>query len=147
MKWIPYFQKDKGQWFSKSVSHSKAVTTEELCEDIAAASTMSPADVTGVVRALSDAMVKYLADGRPVKLDRIGTFRLTASASGNGVEREEDCSAAQFNSVTVRFLPDKRRRPGGQSGHVPVLALGSIPWERVKALRPRRTEKQTDDKQ
>ena len=130
MKWIPYFQKDKGQWFPKSVSHSKAVTTEELCEDIAAASTMSPADVTGVVRALSDAMVKYLADGRPVKLDRIGTFRLTASAS-----------------VTVRFLPDKRRRPGGQSGHVPVLALGSIPWERVKALRPRRTEKQTDDKQ
>jgi hypothetical protein len=43
MKWIPYFQKDKGRWFPKSVSHSKAVTTEELCEDIAAASTMSPA--------------------------------------------------------------------------------------------------------
>ena len=132
MKWLPYFQKDKGLWFPKSVSHSRAVTTEQLCDDIAAATTMSPADVTGVVRALSDAMVKYLVDGRPVKLDRIGTFRLTASAAGNGVEREEDCSAAQFGSVTVRFLPEKRRHVGGRKVSVPVLALGEIDWERVK---------------
>lgn len=142
MKWIPYFQKDKGLWFPKSVSHSKAVTTEELCEDIAAGTTMTPADVTGVVRALSDAMVKYLIDGRPVKLDRIGTFRLTASASGNGVEREEDCSASQFSTVTVRFLPDKRRRPGGLPGYVPTLALGSIPWERSKVRRPRHQQEE-----
>lgn len=132
MKWLPYFQKDKGLWFPKSVSHSRAVSTERLCEDIAAATTMSPADVTGVVRALSDAMVRYLLDGRPVKLDRIGTFRLTASAAGNGVEREEDCSAAQFGSVTVRFLPDKRRGVGGTRRSMPVLALGEIEWERVE---------------
>lgn len=139
MKWLPYFQKDKGLWFPKSVSHSRAVSTERLCDDIAAATTMSPADVTGVVRALSDAMVKYLADGRPVKLDRIGTFRLTASAAGNGVEREEDCSAAQFNSLTVRFLPDKRSGIGGTTRRVPILALGAIEWDRVEPA-TKRTE-------
>lgn len=138
MKWLPYFQKDKGLWYPKSVSHSKAVSTEQLCDDIAAATTLSPADVTGVVRALSDAMVKYLVDGRPVKLDRIGTFRLTASAAGNGVEREEDCSAAQFNGITVRFLPDKRRRVGGLKVNMPVLALSQIVWERVKPTRKRK---------
>ncbi|MBQ6346218.1 MAG: HU family DNA-binding protein [Clostridia bacterium] len=133
MKWFPVYMKNRQKWFPKSVSHSRAVTTEQLCRDIAQSSTVAPGDVAAVLRTLSDAMVKYLADGRPVKLDNIGTFRLVASASGNGVNTEEEVTTDQFNKMMVRFLPEKVSTLGGiKSQNIPVLANTEIQWERTE---------------
>ena len=138
MKWFPVYMKNRKKWFPKSVSHSRAVTTEQLCKDIAQSSTVAPGDVTAVLRTLSDAMVKYLADGRPVKLDNIGTFRLVASASGNGVDKEEQVTTDQFNKMMVRFLPEKVSAVGGiKSQSIPVLANTEIQWERTE---PKKTK-------
>ena len=133
MKWYPFYMKSRGKWYPKSVSHSRAVTTEQLCNDIAQASTVAPGDVAAVLRTLSDAMVKYLADGRPVKLDNIGTFRLIASASGSGVNTEEEVTTEQFNKMMVRFLAEKVKPIAGlKTVSIPVLAATEIEWERTK---------------
>ncbi len=143
MKWFPVFMKNRQKWFPKSVSHSRAVTTEQLCQDIAQSSTVAPGDIAAVLRKLSDAMVKYLADGRPVKLDRIGTFRLVASASGNGVNTEEEVTTEQFNKMMVRFLPEKVGTTGGiKQVNIPVLANTPIVWERTE---PKKKKTDGDD--
>lgn len=140
MKWFPYFFESKGKWYPRSVSHSRAVTTEQLCKDIAQASTVSPGDVAAVLRTLSDSMVKYLVDGRPVRLDNIGTFRLVASASGNGVNKEEDVSPDQFNRMMVRFLPEKLSTVGGiRTQSIPVLANAKVQWERTEPQKTKTT--------
>ena len=126
-------QKRNGKWYPQSVLHGRAVTTKQLCDDIAQASTVAPADVLAVLRSLSDAMVKYLVEGRSVKLDGIGNFYLTATAKGNGVETEEDVSPQQINKVMVRFLAEKKNSVGGIKSNIPTLAAAQINWQRVDA--------------
>ena len=133
MKWYPYFMKSRNKWFPKSVLYSRAITTEQLCKDIARTSTVSPGDVLAVLRCLSDEMVKYMVNGNPVKLDNIGTFRLVASASGAGVDSEDKVTTDQFNRMMVRFLPEKVSTVGGiKSQSIPVLANAPIQWERTE---------------
>ena len=109
------------------------MTTKQLCDDIAQASTVAPADVLAVLRSLSDAMVKYLVEGRSVKLDGIGKFYLTATAKGNGVKKEEDVSPQQINKVMVRFLAEKKNSVGGIKSNIPTLAAAQINWQRIDA--------------
>lgn len=138
MKWVPFFMKNEGKWFPRSVSHSRAISTEQLCRDIARSSTVSPGDVVAVLRTLSDEMVKYMVNGYPVKLDNIGTFRLVASASGNGVDSADKVSADQFNKMMVRFLPQKVGNLSGiKSRNIPVLANAQIQWERTEPKQTR----------
>lgn len=126
-------QKRNGKWYPQSVLHGRTVTTKQLCDDIAQASTVAPADVLAVLRSLSDAMVKYLVEGRSVKLDGIGNFYLTATAKGNGVEKAEDVSPQQINKVMVRFLAEKMSSVGGIKSNIPTLAAAQINWQRVDA--------------
>lgn len=124
-------QKRNGKWYPQSVLHGRAVTTKQLCDDIAQASTVAPADVLAVLRSLSDAMVKYLVEGRSVKLDGIGNFYLTATAKGNGADKEEDVSPQQINKVMVRFLAEKQSSVGGIKSSIPTLAAAQINWQRL----------------
>ena len=101
-------QKRNGKWYPQSVLHGRAVTTKQLCDDITQASTVAPADVLAVLRSLSDSMVKYLVEGRSVKLDGFGNFYLTATAKGNGVDTADEVSPQQINKVMVRFLAEKQ---------------------------------------
>jgi len=50
------------------------VTTDQIAKRLAAESTVSPADVKAVLEALSGVMGDYMAQGRSVKLDGIGSF-------------------------------------------------------------------------
>ena len=132
MKYIAQFNKRVNKWFARSISSGKTITTARLMDEVAGASTVAPADVAAVLRALCDAMRGHLSDGDKVKLDNIGTFYLMADASGNGVATEAEVSAAQINRVNVRFTPQKRRVGGSGKGmQVPVLVSDDIRWERA----------------
>lgn len=134
MKYISFFNARSGKWFARSLSSGKTITTARLMDEVANASTVAPADVAAVLRALSDAMRGHLSDGDKVKLDNIGTFYLMADASGNGVATEAEVSATQINRVNVRFTPQKRRVGGaGKAMQVPVLVSDDIRWERANA--------------
>ena len=76
--------KINNRWYPKSVLVGSPVSTEQLCKRIAAESTASPADVRAVLTALAPIMADYMAQGRSVKLDGIGTFYFTRFSKNGG---------------------------------------------------------------
>lgn len=125
--------KVNGKWYSKSVLVGSAITTEQVAKRLAAESTVSPADVRAVLTALGGVMGDYMAQGRSVKLDGIGSFYFTASTNKNGVATEKEVTAKLINGVRVRFIPETRFRGSGK-GRVSMRSLSDvdIEWEEWK---------------
>lgn len=130
--------KVNGKWYPKSVLVGSAITTEQVAKRVAAESTVSPADVRAVLTALGGVMGDYMAQGRSVKLDGIGSFYFTAATNNNGVNTEKEVTAALINGVRVRFIPETRFRGGGTratgGGRRAVRSLTDvdIEWEEWK---------------
>lgn len=129
---MAFFKRMKmnGKWYPKSVLVGSAVDTEQVAKRIAAESTVSPADVRAVLTALGGVMGDYMAQGRSVKLDGIGSFYFTSAANKHGVDTEAEVSVNQITGVRVRFLPETRYRRGG-SGRIVTRGLSDvdIDWE------------------
>lgn len=53
---------------------NRQVTTDELCRNITAGSTLTPADIKATIDAVAHELARQMADGNSVKLDGIGTF-------------------------------------------------------------------------
>ena len=125
--------KVNGKWYPKSVLVGSAISTEQVAKRVAAESTVSPADVRAVLTALGGVMGDYMAQGRSVKLDGIGSFYFTASTNKNGVATEKEVTAKLINGVRVRFIPETRFRGNGK-GRVSMRSLSDvdIDWEEWK---------------
>lgn len=134
---MAFYKKTKmkvnGKWYPKSVLVGSAITTEQVAKRLAAESTVSPADVRAVLTALGGVMGDYMAQGRSVKLDGIGSFYFTASTNKNGVATEKEVTAKLINGVRVRFIPETRFRGSGK-GRVSTRNLSDvdIDWEEWK---------------
>lgn len=100
-------------WYPQSVLVGNTVTTDQICKRLALESTVSAADVKAVLEALSEVMGEYMASGRSVKLDGIGSFFFQASARKNGVEKKEDVNSNLINGVKVRFIPATTYKKAG----------------------------------
>ena len=130
--------KVNGKWYPKSVLVGSAITTEQVAKRLATESTVSPADVRAVLTALGGVMGDYMAQGRSVKLDGIGSFYFTAATNKNGVATEKEVTAALINGVRVRFISETRFRGGGSlaggGGRRAVRGLTDvdIEWEEWK---------------
>ncbi len=115
-----------------------AITTEQVAKRVVAESTVSPADVGAVLTALGGVMGDYMAQGRSVKLDGIGSFYFTAATNKNGVATEKEVTATLINGVRVRFIPETRfqgggtRATGGGRRAVRGLTDVDIEWEEWK---------------
>ena len=101
-------------WYPQSVTWGKPVTTREVANELSAISTVTRGDTFAVVENLGRVLSNYMAQGRTVKLDGVGTFYYTACASKKGVKTAEEVNASQINSVRVRFLPEIGRTVGGR---------------------------------
>lgn len=125
--------KVNGKWYPKSVLVDSPISTEQVAKRLAAESTVSPADVRAVLTALGGVMGDYMAQGRSVKLDGIGSFYFTASTNKNGVATEKEVTAKLINGVRVRFIPETRFRGSGK-GRVSTRNLSDvdIDWEEWK---------------
>ena len=125
--------KINGKWYSKSVLVGSAVTTEQVAKRVAAESTVSPADVRAVLTALGGVMGDYMAQGRSVKLDGVGSFYFTATGEKNGVDTEKEVTAKLINGVRVRFILETRYRGSGK-GKVATRSMSDvfIEWEEWK---------------
>ena len=136
---MAFYKKTKmkvnGKWYPKSVLVGSAITTEQVAKRLAAESTVSPADVRAVLTALGGVMGDYMAQGRSVKLDGIGSFYFTASTNKNGVATEKEVTAKLINGVRVRFIPETRFRGSGK-GRVSMRSLSDvdIDWEEWKGV-------------
>lgn len=117
-----------GLWYPQAVTVGKPVTTDEVSDRLAHISTVSRADVYAVLKELGGVMSDYMANGRTVKLDGIGTFYYTVNSTKNGVETPEEVSASQINGVRVRFIPETTRTSSGRVATRSLVA-DSIFWE------------------
>ena len=129
---MAFFKKTKmkinGKWYPKAVLVGSPVTTEQVAKRLAVESTVSPADVRAVLTALGGVMGDFMAQGRSVKLDGVGSFYFTASTVSNGVATEKEVSANQIKGVRVRFIPETRYRGAGK-GRVSTRGLSDVDIE------------------
>ena len=121
-------QKINGLWYPTSVTVGKPVSTDEVTRRLAAESTVSPADTYAVLKALGGVLGDFMANGRTVKLDGLGTFYYTAVSAGNGVAEPDKVTAAQITDVRVRFIPEKRTNSSHQVT-ARALVSNNIFWE------------------
>ena len=95
-----------------------------------------------VLTALGGVMGDFMAQGRSVKLDGVGSFYFTAVTNKNGVATEKEVSANQISGVRVRFYsrnPISWSRQG--QGVYPRLSDVDIEWNEWKGK-----EKEADPK-
>lgn len=121
-------QKINGKWYPRSITVGKPVTTNEVARRISAESTVSPADTFAVLKALGGVLGDFMANGRTVKLEGMGTFYYTANAAGKGVATEKEVNASQITDVRVRFIPEKHANSSHQIT-TRSLVSNNIFWE------------------
>ena len=110
---MAFFKKQQqpinGLWYPQSVTVGKPVTTDQIAAKLAFVSTVTPGDAYAIVKNLGGVLGDYMAQGRTVKIDGVGTFYYTAATNKNGVESADKVSASQITGVRVRFIPEVRR--------------------------------------
>ncbi len=127
-----YQQKVNGLWYPMSVTAGKPVTTDEIADRLSRISTVSRADTYAVLKDMAGVLADYMAQGRTVKIDGLGTFYYTANASKQGVKEEKDVNASQITGVRVRFIPEARRSGSGRN-MVRSLISDNIFWMELPA--------------
>ena len=75
--------------------------------------------------ALGGVMGDFMAQGRSVKLDGVGSFYFTAVTVANGVATEKEVTVNQIKGVRVRFIPETRYRGSGK-GRVSTHGLSFV---------------------
>jgi predicted histone-like DNA-binding protein len=93
------------QWYATPVQGEK-VTTEEVAHDIAARTSLSPADTEGVLETLADVIPERLLRGEPIHLRGVGTLRIGIHSSG--VDNPNDFNRSCIRGVHVVYTPDVR---------------------------------------
>ena len=107
--WKRIQQKINGLWYPKAVTVGKPVSTDEVADQLAKISTVSRADTYAVLKDLGGVLGDYMAQGRTVKLEGIGTFYYTAATTHQGVDAQDKVKATQIIGVRVRFIPETTR--------------------------------------
>lgn len=102
-------QKINGLWYPKSITVGKPVSTDQVADKLALLSTVTRGDTYAVMKNLGVVLADYMAQGRTVKIDGVGTFYYTANTTLQGVETSDEVSASQIIGVRVRFIPEVTR--------------------------------------
>lgn len=131
--WKRVKQKINGKWYPHTIVIGKTAGTQEVAERLARESTVSPADVHAVIRALPTVMAEIMAESRSVNLEGLGSFHFTAQATGKGVETEDKVSADQFTSVRVQFIPARQKQGTGYTRSL----VGNVSFMEWKGPEPK----------
>ena len=84
-----------------------SVKLEQIANDLAELSSLSPGDTYNVVKNLPGVIQRYLANGNSVFLDGLGSFAPALNNSGNGVETPEEVTANGAR-LKITFRPSAR---------------------------------------
>lgn len=102
-------QKKNQLYYPQAITVGKQITTAQVAEMLSDRSTVTKADAFAVLSELGSVMSTFMAQGRSVHLDGIGSFRYTINSQKQGVEKEEEVSVAQIKGIRVRFVPEMTR--------------------------------------
>lgn len=101
-------------WYLRAITTGVPITTDKVADKLSLLSTVTRGDTYAVMKNLGVVLADYMAQGRTVKIDGVGTFYYTAATNKKGVATPEEVSAAQINGVRVRFIPEVGRNSGKQ---------------------------------
>jgi len=89
------------KWYANAKSAGD-VTLRALGKEIAARSTISPADTQAVLVALTEVLVEHLAEGKIVRLGDFGAFQISLSSEGAETEAKFNVSLIKGSKVVFR---------------------------------------------
>ena len=103
--------KNYGKWYGRAV-HLNNVSTKELAEEIAHATTATYADTLAVLNELSVALRRHLLNSDRVEIEGLGTFKV-------GIRTVAAATSADFGAQNVKgykvlYQPFKRFVGNGQ---------------------------------
>ena len=125
--WKKVFGKRLGVYYPQAVVVGKPVDTKTIADRLAKISTVSRADVAAVLAELPGVMADYLAQGKSVRLEGLGTFRYTLDT--DGVENREDFDfQKQVKAVRVQFTPTKEGAATKGGTQTRALVPTGIEW-------------------
>lgn len=101
-------------WYPKAITTGVPITTDKVADKLSLLSTVTRGDTYAVLKNLGVVMADYMALGRTVKIEGVGTFYYTAAANKKGVAKPDEVNSAQINGVRVRFIPEVKRNSGKQ---------------------------------
>jgi predicted histone-like DNA-binding protein len=97
------------KFYAHVITAGRHTTTEELCQEIAASSTVSETDVLAVFNELKRLIPVKIRKGEHVSLD--GLFNIYPSVTGKGSEKEEDFNVAEhIDRIKVNVSVKKNLR-------------------------------------
>lgn len=97
------FKLNKKQFYPQ-IAPATPIGINDVAGQIEKQSTVSLADIKGVLDALQEVVLEAMADGYSVRLGALGSFRPTLKAVKSR-EKQEDVSADDIKDVRVRFTP------------------------------------------
>lgn len=119
----PRKKKISGLYYPESVTVGR-ISTRQLAKALSDRSTVTLSDAQAVLSELGTVMGQYMAQGKSVFLNGLGSFRYTINAHKQGVEKEDEVSASQILGVRVRFTPEIFRDANAQ-----VTTRSCVPTE------------------
>ena len=121
------YNEKNGVWYPQAVVMGKPIETKKIADRLAQISTVSRADVAAVLAELPGVLADYMAQGKSVRLEGLGTFRYVLDT--DGVENREDMDfQRQVKAIRVRFTPTKEGGTTKGSTATRALVPGGIEW-------------------
>lgn len=129
------YNKKTEVYYPRAITIGTAINTDQIAEALADRSTVTKTDVKAVLTEMADVMSQYMAQGKSVKLEGLGSFRLGLNTKG--VKNEEDFDfQTQLQHVKVNFTP-QTTYPASTGAATRNMVSKSIEWiEYDKALTP-----------
>lgn len=107
--WKKKFKNKDGQVEEKFFACKKTnrtLSTQEVCEQISEASSLTEGDVMSALLGLSKVTQRALAMGHNVNLEGIGTIGLSVTSAA--MDSPKDISKVKVKAKRITFRPDKR---------------------------------------
>ncbi|AZI55574.1 DNA-binding protein [Epilithonimonas vandammei] len=93
------------KWYAVATNDGE-LTVDDLTKQIEKFSALSEADIRGVIIALENVIQDNLANGKIIRLDKLGSFYPTLSSKG--ADTEEDFDTSYIRGASVRFRAGTR---------------------------------------
>lgn len=126
----PQKREDPPKYFAQPV-YDGVVDIEFISRQIAGRSSLTAGDIMNVLRNFFEELPTYMLLGLTVKLDDLGSFRI--SFSSNGSETEEGFKTTAMKSIRVLYKPD------------PALRKRIVDEIRYTVVRPDEGKKEDED--
>ena len=93
------------KWYAVATNDGE-LTVDDLTKQIEKFSALSEADIRGVIIALENVIMDNLANGKIIRLDKLGSFYPTLSSKG--ADTEEDFDTSYIRGASVRYRAGTR---------------------------------------